>query len=64
MITIAWYNVVAIVVGIAFIGFLTWLLNKDTGSGTFAGLAEAFYLLITIMVAIIFFATWGGIFWW
>lgn len=64
MITIAWYNVVAIIVGIAFVVFFVWNANKDTGSGMLAGIGEALLSIIMFFTAVAFFAIWGGIFWW
>jgi hypothetical protein len=56
MITIAWYNIVAVIVGIAFIAWI----NSDSDSSIAAGISVAFKLLLMI----IFFAVWGGLFWW
>ena len=55
MITIAWYNVVAIIVGILWI---VWL--KKVGENDSFGIGSA----LVILVGIAFFAIWGGIFWW
>ena len=55
MITIAWYNIVAIIVGILWI---VWL--KKVGENDTFGIGTAFVILIGIA----FFAIWGGIFWW
>ena len=57
MITIAWYNVVAIVVGIL---FFCWINMCGNDSGPAAGIGGAFVLLLVM----IFYAVWGGIFWW
>lgn len=64
MITIAWYNVVAIVVGVMFVGFFIWLSNRDTGSGIGTALSEMFLGIMGIILAVMFYAIWGGIFWW
>lgn len=56
MITITWYNLVAIVVGLLFI---LWLREIDD-SDLFAG----FFLIIWLACALVFFAVWGGFFWW
>lgn len=55
MITIAWYNVVAIIVGILWIVRFCKIVNDDT-----LGIDIAF----AIFVCIVFFAIWGGLFWW
>lgn len=55
MITIAWYNIVAIIVGILWI---VWL--KKVGENDTFGIGSA----LVILVGIAFFAIWGGIFWW
>lgn len=57
MITIAWYNVVAIVVGIV---FLVWMNSSEEEHGYLAGLGGALVLILMIF----FYAIWGGIFWW
>lgn len=64
MIKIAWYNVVAIVVGVMFVGFFIWLLNRDVGSGIGAGLSKVFLGITGIALASVFYAILGGIFWW
>lgn len=55
MITIAWYNVFAIIVGILWI---VWL--KKVGEDDRYGIGSA----LIILAGIAFFAIWGGIFWW
>ena len=57
MTTIAWYNVVAIIVGIA---FYFWASSLDDDHGFLAGLGG----VCVFILAIIFYAVWGGIFWW
>ena len=64
MITIAWYNIVAIFVGILFIAAFIYIIYKDVGSGMLAGLAELFWLLVLMASIVLFYAIWGGIFWW
>lgn len=64
MITIAWYNLVAILVCIIFLCIILHLINKDVGSGIGAGIEELFTGIIIFLCAIIFLAVWGGIFWW
>lgn len=55
MITIAWYNIVAIIVGILWIVWVKKISDDDTfGVGT----------LVAVLVGIAFFAIWGGLFWW
>lgn len=58
MITIAWYNVVAIIAGILFI----WEISKINPDGRYGidGIIIGFWLAC----AILFYAIWGGIFWW
>lgn len=52
MITIAWYNVVAIIVLIL---WLFWASNdKD----------DAFGAVVKLVAGIIFILFWGGMFWW
>ena len=62
MITIAWYNIVAIIVAILAVVFV-YFTPKDSG-GPAGGLAGCFYILILIIVFGLFFTIWGGIFWW
>lgn len=55
MITIAWYNVVAIIVGILWIVWLIKVGDDDRyGIGT----------MFVFIFGIAFFAIWGGLFWW
>lgn len=55
MITIAWYNIVAIIVGILWIAGVKKVGKNDTyGIGT----------VFVILIGFAFFAIWGGIFWW
>ena len=57
MIEIAWYNVVAIVVGILFVCLMC---SFDDDHGFLAGIGGAFIFFLMI----IFYTVWGGIFWW
>lgn len=59
MITIAWYNVVAIIAGIL---FLLWIWATDTDNDLIG--ISGVVVFIKILLAIIFFVVWGGIFWW
>lgn len=55
MITLAWYNIVAIIVGILWIVWVRKMEDEDRfGIGT----------LFAVGVGVAFFAIWGGIFWW
>lgn len=62
MITIEWYNLVAIIVLVISIA-CTKLIPK-AGNGPAGGVGWLFGYLIWFMVFAIFFAIWGGIFWW
>lgn len=57
MITMEWYDLVAIVAGFL---FFIWASSLDDNSGFLAGLGSA----CVFILAIIFYAVWGGIFWW
>jgi hypothetical protein len=63
MITIAWYNAVAITVGLLFL-FLIWKENRMKGSGAFSGCVTSMNVIAILVCAALFFAIWGGIFWW
>lgn len=65
MITIAWYNVVAIVVGL-WAAFLIWKNDRKArrSTGYAGGLAEMFNIFIILILEALFYAIWGGIFWW
>ena len=65
MITIEWYNVVAIAVGLLAV-FLIWKEERNFRlcTGYARGLVEAFNILMIIVLAVLFYALWGGIFWW
>lgn len=54
MITISWYNVVAIVF------LVVWLFWAGNGERDDYG----FGALVKLVVGIIFILLWGGVFWW
>lgn len=61
MITLAWYNVVAIIAGILFI---VWACKIESGSnGNDYGIGGIF-VLIWLACLVSFYLLWGGIFWW
>lgn len=63
MITIAWYNVVAIIVGIL---FSIWFYIEDE-RGSLGAIYEWWVcvkILFILALVVIFYAVWGGIFWW
>lgn len=64
MILISWYNLVAIIVGLLFIWYLVDVNRNIPKTGFLAGVDEFIKSLICIVIAIIFFSIWGGIFWW
>ena len=65
MITIAWYNAVAIAVGLLAV-FLLWRNERKArrSTGYAGGLVEIFNMFIIIVFEALFYAIWGGIFWW
>lgn len=63
MITLAWYNVAAIIAGVIFI-FWFYVLAKDCSLGAFQKWLSFVVKLIVILSVVIFYAVWGGIFWW
>lgn len=65
MITITWYNVVAITVGL-FVVFLIWRNDRSgrSGTGALEWLNEAINIVVILVLAALFYALWGGIFWW
>lgn len=65
MITIAWYNVVAIAVGL-WSAFLIWKNDRKArrSTGYAGGLVEMFNIFIILILEALFYALWGGIFWW
>lgn len=65
MITMAWYNVVTIVVGLLS-ALLLWKNERTArrSTGYAGGLVEMFNMFMIIVLEALFFAIWGGIFWW
>lgn len=63
--TMAWYNIVAITVGLLAI-FLLWRNERTArrSTGYAGGLVEMFNMFMIIVCEALFFAIWGGIFWW
>ena len=55
MIIVSWYNFVAIVIAVFWVNQLFSLEKSDT-----FGLES----MLLFLLGIIFFAIWGGIFWW
>lgn len=58
MITLAWYNIVAIVVGIAFI--IWFIKDYDEGNSGYIPLGGC----LPFICGVLFYIIWGGIFWW
>ena len=63
MITIEWYKAVAIAIGLLFL-FLIWKENRTKGSGAFRGFVTSMNVIAILVCAALFYAIWGGIFWW
>lgn len=65
MITIEWYNAVAIAVGML-AAFLLWRNERNArrSTGYAGGLVEMFNMFIIIVFEALFYAIWGGVFWW
>jgi len=63
MITIAWYNIVGIVLVIALVYFLYKLFVEEE-KDIFVGLYDAVKYLVLTVVTIFLILIWGGIFWW
>lgn len=63
MITLAWYNIVAIVVGIF---ALIWIFtgNEIKSNGYLTGIGEGLGFIFKVVITIFFYLIWGGIFWW
>lgn len=57
MIIIEWYNIVAIIVSIS---LFIWGYKHKDDRGLFGGIEQIYATII----AIFFYALWGGIFWW
>lgn len=64
MITIEWYNLVAIIVCVVSIILMGFLNQKSKKPGMFGGLNEALGCLGTFLFMIIFMLIWGGVYWW
>lgn len=65
MITIAWYNVVATAVVLLVI-FLMYKENSNCrySTGYARGIDETINIVVILVLAALFYAIWGGIFWW
>lgn len=63
MITIAWYNIVGIVLVIALVYFLYKLFVEEE-KDIFTGLYDAVKYLALTVVTVFLILIWGGIFWW
>lgn len=65
MITIEWYDAVAIAVGLLAV-FLLWRNDRNArrSTGYAGGLVEMFNIFIVLILEALFYAIWGGIFWW
>ena len=61
----AWYNIVAIAVGLLAVFFL-WRNERTArnSTGYAGGLVEMFNMFMIIVLEALFFAICGGIFWW
>lgn len=64
MITITWYNMVAIFAGVLFIIAFIYTTRKDVGGGVLAELAKVFWILTLMVFIVVFYTIWGVIFWW
>lgn len=64
MITITWYNMVAIFAGVLFIITFIYITRKDVGGGVLAELAKVFWILTLMVFIVVFYTVWGVIFWW
>lgn len=63
LITLAWYNVIAIIVGAIFV-CLFYVVAKGHPSGAFQEWLSCMEKLLVFLLAVIFYAVWGGVFWW
>lgn len=61
MITISWYNIVAIVAAVLFVIWIFGSFRRERQRG---GMLSGLEVLFSIACAIIFFLVFGGIFWW
>ena len=62
MITISWYNLIAIIVFLIMIACIV-LIPKEC-SGPLGGLGYLLGWLMWFIIFALFFLIWGGIFWW
>lgn len=60
----AWYNIVAIIVGIAFATLLIRILRCDKRNSIFESVIFLLFIALLVFMAILFYVLWGGIFWW
>ena len=63
MITIAWYNIVGIVLVIVLVYFL-YKLFVEKEKNIYAGLYDAIKYSVLTAVTVFLILIWGGIFWW
>lgn len=65
MTAIAWYNALAIAVGLL-AAFLIWRNERNArhSTGYAGGLVELFNIVAIFVLAVLFYVLWGGIFWW
>lgn len=63
MLVIAWYNLVAIFIGVFLLLWLIHILRniEDTVGGA---LRAIFQSMLWLLATLVFIALWGGIFWW
>lgn len=64
MMTIAWYNAAAIFIGVLFIIAFFNIARNDVGDGALEKSSKEICILILIVSIMVFYAIWGGIFWW
>lgn len=65
MITIEWYNVVAIFFGVAaLISMIMILLRFSKKQDLGGGVEFIFSAFVWIFVVSLFFSLWGGMYWW
>jgi hypothetical protein len=63
MITIAWYNIVAIVLIMALIYFL-YKLFVEKEKNIYAAFYDGIKYLVLSVATFLLLLVWGGIFWW
>ena len=61
--TLAWYNVIAIIAGAIFV-YVFYVVVKDRPSGAFQEWLGSMEKFFVFLLAVIFYAIWGGVFWW